>query len=134
MNAELAFFDTNVLVYAAARDDRRTELAGRLLANGGIVSVQILNELVAVAIGKMRMSWDDVFESLTAFRIILPPARTLTLETHDSAVAIARRYGFHIYDSLIIAAAVQASCTVLYTEDLHDGQVIEGLTIRNPFL
>ena len=98
-----------------------------------MVSVQILNEFVAVALGKLRMDWQEIFDSLNAFRLLLPAVEPITLETHDSAVAISRRYGFHIYDSLIIAAALQASCTVLYTEDLHDGQVIDGVTIRNPF-
>jgi len=48
--------------------------------------------------------------------------------------AIKMRYGFHWYDSLIVAAALEANCNVLYTEDLQDGQVIDGLAIKNPFV
>jgi predicted nucleic acid-binding protein len=49
------------------------------------------------------------------------------------ALRLASRYQYHIYDSLVIAAALQAACSILYSEDMRDGQVIEGLTIRNPF-
>jgi len=46
---------------------------------------------------------------------------------------IVRRFGFNIFDALLIAAAHEADCTTFYSEDMHDGQVIDGLTIRNPF-
>ena len=58
----------------------------------------------------------------------------LTLDTHDSAVHIAQRYGYRIYDALVAASAIEANCDTLYSENLQDGQVIEDrLTIRNPF-
>ncbi len=57
----------------------------------------------------------------------------MTTATHVAAINIARRYGYHIYDALIIAAALQSSCRILYSEDMQDGQVIDGLTICNPF-
>jgi predicted nucleic acid-binding protein len=56
------------------------------------------------------------------------------VETHDLSLELAERYGFSIYDGLIVAAAVRAGCAILYTEDLQRGQVIENLTIRNPFV
>jgi predicted nucleic acid-binding protein len=55
------------------------------------------------------------------------------VDTHDQALRIAERYGFQIYDSLIVAAALEAGCTTLYSEDMQDGQSIDTLTIRNPF-
>ncbi|HKH35057.1 MAG TPA: hypothetical protein VKA80_13010 [Beijerinckiaceae bacterium] len=57
----------------------------------------------------------------------------LTFDLHRSALDISRRYGFTIYDSLILSAAKEARCRVLYTEDLQDGQTIEGVLVRNPF-
>jgi predicted nucleic acid-binding protein len=58
----------------------------------------------------------------------------MTAETHDAALRLAMRHGFHIYDALIIAAALEAGCSTLYSEDMPSGQVIDGrLTIRNPF-
>jgi predicted nucleic acid-binding protein len=59
----------------------------------------------------------------------------LTVAIHEGGIAIAARTGYQFYDALIIAAALEARCDTLFSEDLHDGQVIEGrLTIRNPFV
>jgi predicted nucleic acid-binding protein len=81
------------------------------------------------------MPWPEIADALTAIRTLCPKPAALTLETHEQALGLTSRYGFHIYDALIVAAALQADCRELYTEDLQDGQVIDGrLTIRNPFL
>ena len=128
-----SFFDTNVIIYAFGEDDRRNEIARMLLAQGGLTGVQALNEFVAVARRKLSMSWTDISRALAAVRKLCPSPVTLTLEIHEKALQIAERYGYHIYDSLTISAALKACCTVLYSEDMHDGQMIEGLTIRNPF-
>jgi len=133
MRGDESFFDTNVLVYALDEGHPRGEIAGVLLAGGGVVGVQNLNEFAAVARRKFAMTWTEILEALRAIRALCPSPVPLTAETHDAALRISREYGYHIYDSLVIAAALQASCATLYTEDLRDGQVIEGLTIRNPF-
>jgi predicted nucleic acid-binding protein len=129
-----AFLDTNVLVYALGRHEDRTPTADALLAAGGLVSVQVLNELAAVARGKLRLPWPDVMAALEAIRTLCPSPVPITLETHDAAARLAVRHGFHIYDALTIAAALSAGCDTLYSEGLRDGQTIDGrLTIRNPF-
>jgi predicted nucleic acid-binding protein len=133
MRGENAFFDTNVLIYAFAKDDPRTEAAENLLAEGGVVGVQTLNEFVAVAVRKLAMPWSEVLEALSALRVLFPSPVPLTVETHDTALQITGKYGYHIYDSLVIAAALEASCSTLYSEDMRDGHKIKGLTIRNPF-
>jgi predicted nucleic acid-binding protein len=126
--------DTNVLIYSVAKDDPRSEIAEGLLAAGGVISVQALNEFVATARRKLDMSWEEITEALDAIRILCPSPRAVTIETHDAALSIARTYGFHVYDALVVASALAADCETLYTEDLQDGQVIEErLTIRNPF-
>jgi predicted nucleic acid-binding protein len=132
MNAK-PFLDTNVLVYAFREDDPRNETARMLLAKGGVIGVQTLNEFVAVIRRKLGMSWEEVLEALAALRVLCPSPMPLTLETHEAALRLAERYGFHLFDSLILAVALEASCQTLYSEDMRDGQVIEGLTIRNPF-
>jgi predicted nucleic acid-binding protein len=126
------FFDTNILIYAFNKDDARQEVAHPLLAMGGVISVQALNEFVAVAKRSAR-SWEQISEALGAIRILCPAVVSLTVETHEAGLRIAQRYRYHIFDSLIIAAAIEAGCRVLYSEDMSDGQVIESLTIRNPF-
>jgi predicted nucleic acid-binding protein len=128
-----AFFDTNVLIYAFAQNDPRAEPAEALLAAGGIVSVQVLNEFVAVATRKLGMPWKDVLEALSAIRVLCPAPLPLTVETHEAALGIAAKYRYHIYDALVIAAALESACATLYSEDLHDGQTIDRLAIRNPF-
>ena len=133
MRGDRVFFDTNVLVYAFAKDDPRASVAQGLLADGGVIGVQALNEFVSVARGKLAMSWDEVEEALSAIRALCAPPVPLSIETHDQALRISRKFGCHIYDSLMIAAALESSCRTLYSEDLRDGQIIDGLTIRNPF-
>jgi predicted nucleic acid-binding protein len=129
-----AFFDTNVLVYAIGQNDARTPAAEALLSSGGVVSVHVLNELVSVARRKLGMSWDEVTEALAAIRTLCPSPVPITIETHEAALRIAVEYGYHIYGALVAAAALQANCTTLYSEDLQDGQVIDGrITVRNPF-
>lgn len=133
MNDEV-FFDTNVLIYLVGMDEQRSPRAEALLARGGVVSVQVLNEFTAVARRKLGMSWEDVTEALFAIRTLCPNIVSITIETHEAALEVAAEYGYQIYDALIIASAFQAGCSTVYSEDLQDGQVIEErLTIRNPF-
>jgi predicted nucleic acid-binding protein len=132
--AESVFLDTNVLLYSIGQDNTRTPIAEGLVEAGGVISVQVLNELAAVAHRKLRMPWPDVLDALAAIRTLCPVVVPITLETHDAALRLATRYDVSIYDALIMAAAIDAGCTTLYSEDLQDGQVIERrLTIRNPF-
>ena len=132
--SDRVFFDTKVLLYTIGQHDARTPTAELLLGNGGLISVQVLNELASVAHRKLRMSWPEVTDALGAIRILCPSPIPLTSEMHGAALRLAGQYGFHIYDALIVAAALEADCATLYSEDLQSGQVIDGrLTILNPF-
>jgi len=127
------FFDTNVILYAFRQNDTRGQVAETLLAAGGALSVQVLNEFVAVARRKLDKSWKDVRRALDILCVFCPDPVPLTVETHERAVEIAERYGYSIFDSLVIAAALGAGARTLYSEDMRHGQAIDGLTIRNPF-
>jgi len=128
------FFDTNVLLYTIGQHDARTPTAEALLAGGGVISVQVLNELASVAHRKLQMSWPEVTEAVDAIRMLCPSPLPITAEMHDDALRLAGQYGFHIHDALIVAAALEANCATLCTEDFQSGQVIDGrLTIHNPF-
>jgi predicted nucleic acid-binding protein len=127
------FFDTNVILYAFRQDDTRGQVAETLLAAGGTVSVQVLSEFVAVARRKFDKSWGEVRRALDIVRVFCPEPVPFTVETHERALHIAERYGYSIFDSLIIAAALHVGARTLYSEDMRDGQAIDGLTIRNPF-
>ena len=131
MSAADSFFDTNVLLYLLSKDAAKADLAEALLATGGVVSVQVLNEFASVATRKLAMTIPEIREILSTIRACV--VRSLDIETHDLGLEMAERYGFSIYDGLIVAAAVRARCAILYTEDLQQGQVIDQLTIQNPF-
>lgn len=133
MPAADAFFDTNILIYYVSFEEDKAKRSAKLLAQGGIVSVQVLNEFANVARLKRKMSWPSIRLSLDAIRSACSVA-PLTLETHERGLALAQRHNFSIYDAMIVAAAQLAGCKTLYTEDLHDGHVVEGLRIRNPYV
>jgi predicted nucleic acid-binding protein len=132
MSAADCFFDTNVLLYLLSKDAAKADRAEALLATGGIVSVQVLNEFASVATRKLAMTIPEIREILSTIRAVCV-VRSLDIETHELGLEMAERYGFSIYDGLIVAAAVRARCAILYTQDLQQGQVIDQLTIQNPF-
>ena len=128
------FLDTNVLIYAVAKNEARASKAEALLASGGIVSIQSLNEFVSVARRKLGMSWKEVKEFLDLVSTLCPDPVPISLNMHKVALDIAEKYGYSIYDALIAASALEANCSTLYSEDLQDGQIIgKKLTIQNPF-
>ncbi|TIS98236.1 PIN domain-containing protein [Mesorhizobium sp.] len=128
-----SFFDTNVLVYIASGDPVKADQAEMAIAAGGAISVQVLNELSNVARRKMRLSWIDTHLFLSTLRGLLT-VHPVTVETHETGLALAERYGFSIYDAMIAAAALHAGCDTLWSEDMQDGMALdEGLRIANPF-
>lgn len=127
------FFDTTILIYSISLRDPRSMIAEELLAAGGYVSVQVLNEFAAVARRKLNFSWDEITAALAAVRVLCEPPIALSVNTHDAALKIAARYSYQIYDALIIAAAVGEDCDLLYSEDMQNGQRFGALTVINPF-
>ncbi len=126
------FFDTNVVLYLLD-DGPKADAAERLLGRGGIVSVQVLNEALVNCRRKAGMSWDETVEFLDAVQRLCT-VTGLTIETHTLGRALAERYRLSVYDAMIVAAALLAGASVLWTEDMQDGLVVEGmLTLRNPF-
>ena len=132
MNGREAFFDTNVLLYLLSDDHGKADTAEILLSKGGVVSVQVLNEFAAVASRKLGMAWPEIRDVLSTVRAVCA-VQSLSTDTHERALEVSERYGFSFYDSLIIAAAMLAGCTILYSEDMQDGQKVGPVTVRNPF-
>lgn len=128
------FFDTSVLIYLLVLDDPRSVVAYDLVQRGGTVSVQVLNEFVSVSRRKLKLTWPEIDDALSNLHLLCGDPTPVLAETQQAAVAMAKRYGFHIYDSLIVASAIKAGAAVLYSEDMQHGQRIGALTIRNPFL
>jgi len=128
------FFDTNILIYAVANDMDRTPAAIAWLSRGGTVSAQVLNEFANTARRKFNRPWDDVIAALDSLRTICNECTSITEQTHRSAIDLARRHDFAFYDALIVASALEADCTLLITEDMQDGRVInDRVKIYNPF-
>jgi predicted nucleic acid-binding protein len=132
MNAAEPFLDTNVLLYLLSDDEAKAERAEGLLRAGAVVSVQVLNEFVAVARRKTQLSLADIRDSLAVIRNFCS-VRAIDIETHEAALSICERHRLTIYDALIVAAARLAGSSHLWTEDMQDGQTIDGVTITNPF-
>jgi predicted nucleic acid-binding protein len=127
------FFDTSVLVNIASEDTRKADQAEAKLAAGGAISVQVLNELANVARRKIRMSWADTRSLLDTLRSLLT-VHPLTLETHQTGLRLAERYGFSTYDAMVAASALHAGSGTLWSEDMQHGMKLEeGLRIMNPF-
>ena len=134
MSAADTFFDTNILLYLLSADTAKADRVEQLLGERGTISVQVLNEFASVAVRKLKMPLIDVREILDTIRAVCS-VEPVTVETHDRGLAIYERYGFSLYDSVLVAAALIASAKVLYSEDLQHGQVIDDqLRVVNPFL
>jgi len=127
------FFDSNVVLYLISEDETKADAAEALISQGGYVSVQVLNETASIATRKLQMTHEEVREVLASVRAICQ-VNPLTCETHDLGMQIADRYQLSIYDSMIVASALAAGCSTLYSEDLQDGMLVNrSLKIKNPF-
>ena len=127
------FFDTNILIYAFAADDPRSAQAEVLISDGGVIGVQVLNEFTNVTRRKLHWQWARIEAALRVIEELLGPARPLTTAIHARAVVLARDHKLSFYNGLIVAAALDAGCEMLYSEDLQHGQKLGGLRIENPF-
>jgi predicted nucleic acid-binding protein len=127
------FFDKNVLIYAVLSDEPKAAVAQQLLAAGGSISVQVLNEFASVARRKLRWDWAAIQQAIQAMLDLCDPPVPISLATHLAALALADEHHLSFYDAMIVAAALELGCEVLYSEDMQDGQQLGGLIVRNPF-
>lgn len=129
-----SFVDSNVLVYLASGDAAKANRAEAVVAAGGAISVQVLNEVANVARRKMHMQWAEVRAMLALLRALLD-VHPLTVATHDAGLTLAERYGLSTYDAMIVASALLCGCDTLWSEDMQNGLTIEGrLRIVDPFV
>jgi len=129
------FIDTNIVIYSLGQDLHKQEKALLLLANKPVLSIQVLNE--ASNIMKRKLGYD-----INAIRAVINriaeasgALQPVTLSTLNKAFDLAQRYQLSHYDSLIVAAALQANCSLLYSEDMQHGQIFDAqLKVVNPFI
>ncbi|HEX8622687.1 MAG TPA: PIN domain-containing protein [Allosphingosinicella sp.] len=126
------FIDTNVLVYFTGEGEKAAT-AEALIVGGGIISVQVLNEMASVCRRKYDYSWEQIHQALLFVRTLLNVV-PITLETHELGLSLAERYRLRLFDSLLLAAALLEGCSVFWSEDMQEGLIVERtMTIRNPF-
>mgnify|MGYP000529977934 CR=1 FL=1 len=128
-----AFLDSNVVLHLLSADTARADRAEVLLAQGAVVSVQVLNEVSSVCLRKLRMSWPEVETLIGAVKAHCD-VQPLTAQSHAQAMQLAQRHRLSFYDAHIVSSALLAGASVLYSEDMHNGLAIRGLQIRNPFV
>lgn len=134
MSGPKAFIDTNIILYLFSADTEKADQAEKIVMAGGRINVQVLNEMVSVARRKLGMSWMEINEIVESIQRLCP-VEPLTVETHDLGRWVAERYGFSVYDAMIVAAAIVCGCGILYSEDMQDGFIIDQrLRICNPFV
>jgi len=134
MSEAKAFIDSNIALYLLSADITKADRAEAVISDGGVISVQVLNEVMNVMRRKLDMTWaetDEVLAGLRAACTIEP----LTTQTHGTGRQLAERYGLSVYDAMIASAALQAGCDRLYSEDMQHGLLMEKqLRICNPFI
>lgn len=134
MNAKKIFFDTNTLLYLLSSDIKKADWVSKNLQQHNVISVQVLNEFTSASLRKIKISNTELDEFLDLFTSTFQ-VRSLDMDTFETGLMVSRRYGYQHYDSMIIAAALQAGCERLYSEDMQHRQVIDKrLQIVNPFV
>src|SRR5579871_6539177 len=112
------FFDSNVLLYLASGRSEKADRTERLVHDGGTISVQILNEIANVARRRMHLRWRETRDFLSLIRGLLPVA-PVTVTIHEVGLRLAERYRLSIYDAMVLAAALEAGCDRLWSEDMQ---------------
>ena len=135
------FLNTGVLVYSFDRaDPRKREIARSLISDAlesgtGIISYQVVQEFLDAATRKFIIPLTAA-DAQRYLSVVLEPLCEVyaSPELSHQALEIADAWRISFYDSLIVAAALQADCRILFSEDLQDGLKIRGLSVRNPFV
>lgn len=134
MNAKKIFFDTNTLLYLLSADTKKADWVSKNIQQSNVISVQVLNEFTSASLRKIKITNTELDEFLDLFSSTFS-IRPLDMDTFETGLSVSRRYGYQHYDSMIIAAALQAGCERLYSEDMQHRQIIaKKLQILNPFV
>ncbi|WP_257670917.1 PIN domain-containing protein [Parapedobacter tibetensis] len=131
--SDKVFLDTNILVYSYSVSEKDKQLTARKLITktDSHISTQVLTELSNTLTRKFKLPFDGALKAIDECcannQVFINNPETI-----KEAIKVADKYRFSFYDSLIISAAIESGCKILYSEDMHHGQVIEKkLTIMN---
>jgi predicted nucleic acid-binding protein len=126
------FLDSNVLLCLLSANAGKADTAEALLTQAPTISVQVLSEITSVCLHKLKMPWSEITDLLQAVKAtcrIVP----LTVETHAQAVRVARQHHVSFYDAHIVATAIASGASTLMSEDMHEGLIVQGVRVQNPF-
>ena len=126
------FIDSNIILHLFSSDELKADKSEEILANGGIISVQVLNEVVAVCRRKLKLSWNEIDVLLVALKANLQIV-PLTVTSHALAIKLCKQYQLSFYDAHICSAALIAQSSKLISEDMQDGLSVDSLLIQNQF-
>ena len=127
------FFDSNVVLYLLSDNQTKANCCEEIVEQGGVISVQVLNECVNVMLKKLTMARPEIDEFLAVIKSISDIV-PLSVEVHEGALELLDKYQLSWYDALIVSAAIESDCDTLWSEDMHNGLVVnKTMTIRIPF-
>jgi predicted nucleic acid-binding protein len=128
------FVDTDVVIYAFS-DEAKSAVARAILKRECDISVQVLNEFANVARRKLAQSWQDIRNYALWIESVCRTVHPIDLDIHQQGLALAEKHRFSIFDAMIVATALKAGATTLYSEDMQHGMLVEDrLRIINPFI
>ena len=127
------FVDTNILIYlySVNEPEKRRKVEKLIADKDCVISVQVLNEFSSVCLRKLRIPTQQILAAINEITLCMS-LFPMDANTVRQALRLCAQWNYSYYDSAILAAAIQSGCATLYSEDMSDGQIIEGcLTIRN---
>lgn len=134
------FLDTNVFIYSFDKQQKKKHnLAIELIQNAlktqrGIISTQVIQEFLNVVFRKFEKTMTAQESEKYFKRVLIPLCEFFpSFQYYQQAIEIKKSYGYSFYDALILTAAIQTSCKILYSEDFQNGQSVEGVRVINPF-
>jgi predicted nucleic acid-binding protein len=134
MTEDFFAIDTNVLIYLEGNDSTKRQIAEILLSGNPLISPQVISEFINVT-RRLRQAPKSTIISETVELFRHCPIAAIKHSTLDLSLNLIKRYDFQIFDSIIIATALESKCNILYSEDMHHGLTVENrLKIINPFV
>lgn len=134
------FLDTNIFVccFDINHQDKKARslslISDALLTGNGIISTQVIQEFINVATHKFTPPLKTEDANIFLLKVLYPLCEVfLDLDLYQSALDITQKTHYAFYDSLILASASQANCSILYTEDLRDGDKVKQVHVINPY-
>jgi predicted nucleic acid-binding protein len=130
------FIDTNILIYAYSEEEIKRERSLALIkGNNSIISIQVINEFVNVIKKKFKKNNEEVLEALEEIEASFFIWDKFNIDLTKKAINLSEKFNYSYYDCLILAAALNSNCSIVYSEDMHHNHLIEEkLKIVNPFL